>query len=129
MIIPTLLGMFTTLVTLSIIIGPPTLIFTPPIPAELFIEGWNTSKTDGYTIVTILLSNPGDEGLFVHRVYANETEVVSRRIYIEPRSGIRDIPFSIRTPRRVSTLVVKIVWSPETGSETRETSLTIVVRP
>lgn len=124
MIIPTLLGMFTTLVILSIVIGPPTAIFTPPIPAELFIENWVVNRSGRDVFVIIRVRNPGDEGLYIQRIYADEKEVVSRRIYIDPKSDIREISFVL--PRRIGSVVnIKIVWNPETSGEEKTTIITV----
>ncbi len=124
-VIPTMLGMLTTLVILSIVIGPPTVVFTARVPPELIIESWNVTKIGKDYALILKVYNPGDEGLHVTKIYVNGKVVVDREIYIEPRSPIRDISFVLPKTKR-SKLNVSIVWSTEAG-ESRRIDIPVVV--
>ncbi|MEM0380179.1 MAG: hypothetical protein QXW87_01005 [Desulfurococcaceae archaeon] len=124
-IIPTLLGMFTTLVTLTLIF-PPGVILTPPAPAILEIVDLKINRSGRDIIVFITVRNDGDEGLYIQKIYANEIEVVSRSIYLEPRSTEREISFVL--PRRIGSEVEIIVfWKSEKSEEIVESRRTVTI--
>lgn len=125
-IIPTLLGMMTTLVILSIVIGPPTAIFSTPVPAELLIMGTNYTRIGRDYAVIIQVYNPGDQGLYVLRIYANDKPVFLKYTYIAPRTG-KELQFML--PRRMyGNINVTIVWIPEDG-EVKHATYTFINIP
>lgn len=117
--------MFTTLVTLTLIF-PPGVILTPPAPAILEIVDLKINRSGRDIIVFITVRNDGDEGLYIQKIYANEIEVVSRSIYLEPRSTEREISFVL--PRRIGSEVEIIVfWKSEKSEEIVESRRTVTI--
>jgi len=114
--IPTLLGLITTLVILSITIGPPSVIIgARKIPATLVIESAKVERMGKSYLVKVRVYNAGDEGLYIMRILANGRAVFKSQTYLNPRSDVRELSFIIKRTRG-SKLNVSIVWAPETGS-------------
>jgi hypothetical protein len=126
-IIPTLLGMMTTLLILSIVIGPPTTVFSTPIPPDLIVESWEVTQSGRDRIVTLYVYNPGDQGLYILSIYANNKQVVFKHIYVPPHSQIKQVQFILPRFKRVSRVNVSILWRPEQGTANHRIDIPITL--
>jgi len=124
-IIPTLLGMMTTLVILSIAIGPPTAILSTPVPPDLYITSANYTKIGRDYAIIIRVYNPGDQGLYILNIYANNKLVYTKHTYIEPHMT-KELSFVL--PRKMRGRInVTIIWTPEQGTAPHRTTTFINV--
>jgi len=111
--IPTLLGMLTTLLILSVVIGPPAVIIGGKNPAYLLVDPPDFLKEGNSVIAILRLHNTGDKGLYVLRVLVNNQAKFTSETYLGPRES-REISFEIGRIRG-STLNITIVWAPAEG--------------
>ncbi|OYT38049.1 MAG: hypothetical protein B6U89_06450 [Desulfurococcales archaeon ex4484_58] len=115
-VIPAVLGMLTTLLILSIVIGPPTVIIgAGRIPPTLIIVSYDFTTVGNTKILRINVSNPGDASLYVTEIYVNGKCVLRKYIEVEAHTQVKEISFAL--PKiRGSKLNVTILYAPEVGS-------------